>query len=192
MSDLILPRELRTERLLLRRWRAEDREPFAALNADPPVMEHFPGPYSRAESDAAVDRIEAHFQQHGFGLWAVEIPDVAPFAGFVGLSIPRFEASFTPCVEIGWRLAADHWGRGYATEGARAALAFGFESLRLNEIVSYTVPENVRSRRVMEKLGMTHDASHDFDHPLLPAGHKLSRHVLYRIARSVALTTPCS
>lgn len=192
MSELNLPRELQTERLLLRRWRLEDREPFAAINADPRVMEHFPGLYSRAESDAGVDRIEAHFEKHDFGLWAVEIPGVAPFAGFVGLAIPRFEASFTPCVEIGWRLAAEHWDRGYATEGARAALAFGFESLRLNEIVSYTVPENVRSRRVMEKLGMTHDVAHDFDHPLLPVGHPLSRHVLYRIARQACRRTNAS
>jgi RimJ/RimL family protein N-acetyltransferase len=175
------PEELRTERLLLRRWRPADLEPFAAMNADPQVMEHFPAPLSREESDAAAARIAAHFERHGFGLWAVEASSGAPFAGFIGLAIPRFEAHFTPCVEIGWRLAADHWGRGYATEGARAALAFGFESLRLEEIVSYTVPANLRSRRVMEKLGMTHDPSEDFDHPLLPEGHPLRRHVLYRM-----------
>jgi RimJ/RimL family protein N-acetyltransferase len=179
-----LPQELHTERLLLRRWRSADREPFAALNADPRVMEHFPALLSREESDAAADRIEAHFERHGFGLWAVELAGVTPFAGFIGLCVPRCEAHFTPCVEIGWRLAADYWGHGLATEGARAALAFGFESLRLEEIVSYTVPDNLRSRRVMEKLGMTHQPTDDFDHPLLPAGHRLSRHVLYRIARS--------
>src|SRR5262249_49060595 len=123
------------------------------------------------------------FGQHGYAQWAVEIPGVTPFAGFVGLSIPRFEASFTPCVEVGWRLAAEYWGRGYATEGARAALAFGFQELQLNEIVSFTVPANLRSRRVMEKIGMTHDTKDDFAHPLLPADHHLSRHVLYRIAR---------
>jgi len=117
-------------------------------------------------------------------LWAVEISNVTPFAGFIGLSIPRFEAAFTPCVEIGWRLAADFWGRGLATEAARAALAFGFESLGLTEIVSFTVPANLRSRRVMEKLGMSHDPSCDFDHPLLPAGHRLRRHVFYRIVRA--------
>jgi RimJ/RimL family protein N-acetyltransferase len=178
-----LPEGLQTERLLLRRWRAEDRLPFAAMNADPRVMEHFPALMSREESDAAVARIEVHFQQHGFGSWAVEIPGVTPFAGFIGLCIPRFEAAFTPCVEIGWRLAAEFWGRGFATEGARVALAFGFESLDLKEIVSFTVPGNVRSRRVMEKIGMTHDAHGDFDHPLLPPGHPLRRHVLYRINR---------
>jgi RimJ/RimL family protein N-acetyltransferase len=125
--------ELRTERLLLRRWRVEDRAPFAAMNADPRVMEHFPGLLTREESDLRVDRIEAHFEKHGFAQWAVEIPGVAPFAGFVGLSVPPFEASFTPCVEVGWRLAVEYWGKGYATEGARAALAFGFNELQLNE-----------------------------------------------------------
>jgi RimJ/RimL family protein N-acetyltransferase len=117
-------------------------------------------------------------------LWAVEIVGEAPFAGFVGLSVPRFEAGFTPWVEIGWRLAAEYWGRGLATEGARAAAAFGFDHLGLGEIVSYTVPANVRSRRVMEKLGMTHDERQDFDHPLLPEGHPLRPHVFYRLARS--------
>ncbi|HZN33158.1 MAG TPA: GNAT family N-acetyltransferase [Pirellulaceae bacterium] len=183
MHDLV---ELRTERLLLRRWRAADREPFAALNADPRVMEHFPALLSREQSDERVERIEAHFQQHGYCQWAVEIPGVTPFAGFIGLSVPQFEAHFTPCVEIGWRLAADCWGRGYATEGARAALPFGFEKLALAEIVSFTVPANVRSRRVMEKLGMTHDPADDFDHPLLPAGHPLRRHVLYRLRKNSA------
>lgn len=174
---------IRTERLLLRRWRPEDREPFAALNADPRVMEHFPATLSREESDAAVDRIDASFDANGFGFWAVEIPGATPFAGFVGLSIPRFEAPFTPCVEVGWRLAAEHWGRGYATEGALAAVAFGFERIGLPEIVSFTVPANLPSRRVMEKIGMRRDEKGDFDHPLLPEGHPLRRHVLYRIAR---------
>jgi RimJ/RimL family protein N-acetyltransferase len=179
-----VPSELRTERLLLRRWRPEDRVPFARMNADPRVMEHFPALLSREESDASVDRIEAHFAQHGFGVWAGELPGIASFIGFAGLSVPRFDAHFTPCVEIGWRLAAEHWGRGYATEGARAALAFGFEQLGLAEIVSFTVSANVRSRRVMEKLGMTHSAADDFDHPLLPECHSLRRHVLYRVRRA--------
>jgi RimJ/RimL family protein N-acetyltransferase len=174
--------ELRTPRLLLRHWRAEDREPFAQLNSDPRVMEHFPALLSRAESDARVERIETHFQMHGFGLWAVEAPGVAPFLGFVGLAVPAFEAAFTPCVEIGWRLTADYWGQGYATEGARRVMQYAFESLHLPEIVSFTVPANIRSRRVMEKLGMKHSANEDFDHPSLPEGHPLRRHVLYRIA----------
>lgn len=177
------PRELRTDRLRLRRWLPADQAAFASMNADPRVVEHLPAALSRGESDALAARIEAHFDQHGFGLWAVEIPDVTPFAGFVGLSVPRFETRFTPCVEIGWRFAAQHWGCGYATEGARAALAFGVEELQLDQIVSFTVPGNVRSRRVMERIGMTHEPADDFDHPALPEGHPLRRHVLYRIAR---------
>jgi ribosomal-protein-alanine N-acetyltransferase len=176
-----LPHELLTERLRLRRWLPDDREPFAAMNSDPRVMEHFPAALSRGESDALADRIEAHFDQHGFGGWAVEIPGTARFAGFIGLSIPAFEAHFMPCVEIGWRLSAECWGRGYATEGARAALDFGFESLGLDEIVSFTVPANVRSRRVMERIGMSRQPGDDFDHPGLPQGHLLRRHVLYRL-----------
>jgi RimJ/RimL family protein N-acetyltransferase len=147
------------------------------------VAEFLHAPLSREESDALIARIEAHFDEHGFGLWAVEVPGVAPLAGFVGLSVPRFEARFTPCVEIGWRLAPACWGSGYATEGARAALDFGFGELGLEEIVSFTVPANTRSRRVMEKLGMSHRAEDDFDHPALPEGHRLRRHVLYRLAR---------
>jgi RimJ/RimL family protein N-acetyltransferase len=146
-------------------------------------MEHFPATLSREESDALVSGIEARFAEREFGLWAVEVVGVTSFAGFVGLTVPRFSAPFTPCVEVGWRLAAEHWGHGYATEGGRAALTFGFDVLGLSEIVAFTVPENVRSRRVMEKLGMTRDPNDDFDHPVLPAGHRLSRHVLYRIAR---------
>src|SRR4051812_45087028 len=121
-----LPREMRTDRLRLRRWQGDDRVAFARLNADPRVVEFFPGALSQEESDALADRIEAHFERHGFGLWAVEVPGVTPFAGFVGLAVPRFEAHFTPCVEVGWRLDAGHWNRGYATEGARAALDYGF------------------------------------------------------------------
>ena len=176
-----LPHEIRTERLLLRRWRDADGTAFAAMNADARVMRHFPATLSREESDAVVARIESHFSEHGFGLWAVEVPAVAEFAGFIGLCHPRFDAHFTPCVEIGWRLAAEHWGRGVATEGAMAALDFGFKTLGLDEIVSFTVPANLPSRRVMEKLGMTHDPRDDFDHPLLPTGHELRRHVLYRL-----------
>jgi ribosomal-protein-alanine N-acetyltransferase len=144
-------------------------------------MEHFPAALSREESDALADRIEAHFNQHGFGAWAVEIPGASRFAGFIGLSVPGFEAHFTPCVEIGWRLSAESWGHGYATEGARAVLEFGFESLGLVEIVSFTVPGNVRSRRVMERIGMSRQPGDDFDHPGLPEGHPLRRHVLYRL-----------
>jgi RimJ/RimL family protein N-acetyltransferase len=175
--------ELRSARLRLRPWLASDRERFAALNADPQVMRYFPALLSRDESDALANRIDAHLEQHGWGLWAVEIPGVAPFAGYVGLATPHFDAPFTPCVEIGWRLAAEFWGRGYATEGALKVLAFGFQELGLNEIVSFTTEANLPSRRVMERIGMTRDAADDFDHPGLPAGHELRRHVLYRKVR---------
>ena len=178
-----LQREIATQRLLLRRWRPEDRAPFAAMNADPRVMEFFPKVATTAESDAQYDRIQAHFSLRGFGLWAVEVRGGAPFAGFIGLNAPRFEAHFTPCVEIGWRLAAEYWGQGYATEGAQAALAFGFDELQLDEIVSLTVPPNRRSIRVMEKLGLTHDPGDNFAHPLIEDGHPLQVHVLYRIKR---------
>ena len=177
-----LPREIRTERLLLRRWVRADRNPFAELNADVRVMEHFPSVLTRSESDAIVERIEAHFERHGFGLWAVEVPGEFPFIGFVGLAVPPFEAHFTPCVEVGWRLAAQHWGRGYATEAARACVAFAFDQAGLSEIVSMTVPENIRSRRVMERLGMSRDPADDFEHPTLP-DHR--RHILYRLQSSV-------
>jgi len=146
-------------------------------------MEYFPAVLPREESDALAERIDSHFEQYGFGLWAIEIADVTPFAGFIGLSVPRFESHFTPCVEIGWRVAAEYWSCGYATEGARVVLAFGFEQLRLTEIVSFTAPSNLRSRRVMERLGMTCNPADDFDYPGLPEGHPLRRHVLYRIGR---------
>jgi RimJ/RimL family protein N-acetyltransferase len=174
------PPEIETGRLLLRRWRPADREPFAALNADPRVMRHLPRVLSREESDALAARIEAGFDENGFGLWAAEIPGVVPFVGFVGLSIPPFTAHFTPCVEIGWRIAAQYWSRGYATEAARSVLRLAFDTLELAEVVSFTVPGNLPSRRVMEKIGMRRDEADDFDHPWLPAGHPLRRHVLYR------------
>jgi RimJ/RimL family protein N-acetyltransferase len=174
---------LTTERLVMRAWRKEDRVPFAALNADPVVMEFMAQPLTRAESDAFADRIAAHFREHGFGLWALEVPGVAPFVGFTGLAVPRFEAEFTPCVEVGWRIAHEHWGRGYAPEAAREALRHGFEVARLDEIVSFTTVHNERSMRVMEKIGMSRDPAEDFDHPSLPEGHPQRRHVLYRIGR---------
>jgi len=173
--------ELETPRLWLRRWRPEDLEPFAALTADPQVAEYFPSTLSREESEAMFGRVAEHFRKHGYGFWAVELPGQIPFIGFIGLAVVPFEASFTPCVEIGWRLTPSCWGKGLATEGARAALAYGFERLGLNEIVSFTVPGNVRSRRVMEKLGMRY--SQDFDHPRIDPQHPLGRHVLYRLSR---------
>jgi RimJ/RimL family protein N-acetyltransferase len=177
---------LKTSRLLLRPWREADLPVFAALNADPIVMEHFPSILDRAASDALAARIQTHFERHGFGLWAVEVPEVTDFIGFIGLAVPSFAAHFTPCVEVGWRLACHHWGKGYATEGARAALEFGFERAGLREIVSFAVPGNRRSLAVMERLGMTHDSKDDFDHPALPEGHRLRRHLLYRWAAPVS------
>lgn len=171
--------ELRTERLLLRGWQPRDAEPFAALNADAAVMEHFPAPLTRAESDAMIGRMQAGLETRGWGLWCLEIDGCC--AGFVGLAVPTFEAPFMPCVEIGWRLAAARWGRGYATEAARRVLDHAFGPLALAEIVSFTAVGNWRSRRVMERLGMQHDAGGDFDHPRLPVGHALRRHVLYRL-----------
>ena len=175
--------ELHTKRLVLREWRDEDLEPFAALNSDPEVMRFMPYLLTRGACSQRIQSIRDHFYEHGFGLWAVEVRDAAPFIGFVGLSIPRFQAPFTPCVEIGWRLAREAWGQGFAAEAARAAVAFGFNELGLQEILSFTVPENVRSRRVMERLGMKHDPAEDFDHPLLAEGHPLRKHVLYRLPR---------
>ena len=177
------PISLTTERLRLRPWRPEDLPHFAALNADPRVMEHFPTVLSAQESGRQAAAVTAHFQQHGFGLWAVEVIGVADFAGFVGLSIATFAAHFTPCVEIGWRLAFDHWKHGYATEAAHAALDCGFRRLGLEEIVAFTVPANRRSIAVMQRLGMMRLADEDFDHPRLPPGHPLRRHVLYRLRR---------
>jgi RimJ/RimL family protein N-acetyltransferase len=174
--------ELVTTRLRLREWNDADLEPFAAINADPHVMAHFVAPLSRAQSDIVAARIRRHFDVHGFGLWAVEIPGHTSFAGVVGLSVPAFEAHFTPCIEIGWRLGSEYWGRGYAFEGAAAAMQFGFERLGLREIVAFTVPANTRSRRLMARLDMTHHEGDDFDHPGLPTGHRLRRHVLYRRA----------
>ena len=174
------PPTIQTSRLQLRPWRDDDLPAFAAMNADPRVMEFFPALKDRAESDASAARFNIHIARHGFGFWAVEVSGVADFIGFVGLKAVDFEAHFAPGVEVGWRLAYDHWGNGYASEAARASLDFGFQRLGLNEIVSFTVPANRRSWSVMERMGMTRDPADDFDHPSLPEGHPLRRHVLYR------------
>jgi len=175
------PRQLRTERLLLRPWRTEDREPFAALNADPTVMEYFPATLTRSKSDALAERIDSDIQRLGHGFWAAEIPAEVPFIGFVGLVAADEDMPFAPAVEVGWRLAREHWGHGFASEGARAALAFGFNELGLEQIVALTAAGNLRSRRVMERLGMKHDPAEDFIHPGVPADHPIAAHVLYRI-----------
>lgn len=159
------------------------------MNCDPAVMEFYPALHSREETEAMLERVEAHFDLHGFGPWAAELRETGEFIGYIGLAVPRFVAAFTPCVEIGWRLAAAHWGKGLAIEGARAVVHYGFEVLCLGELVSFTVPTNLRSRRVMEKLSMTHNPADDFDHPLLPEGLALRRHVLYRLRRDVRPTS---
>jgi RimJ/RimL family protein N-acetyltransferase len=172
--------ELQTARLRLRRWMEADREPFAALNADPMVMEYSPDLLTRQQSDSLIEAIESGFEQRGFGLWAVEVRATGTFIGFTGLNEPSLEAHFTPTVEVGWRLARTAWGEGYATEAARASLAFGFEEIGLDQIVSFTSAENMRSRAVMERIGMTRNPDDDFDHPDLPNTHPLRWHVLYR------------
>ena len=172
---------LTTARLRLRPWRDDDLEPYAALNADPRVREFFPSLHTRQESAESMQYIRDHWVQRGFGLWAVEVVGGARFIGFMGLNVPSFDAPFMPAVELGYRLAFNHWGRGYATEGARAAIAFGFTTISLAEIVAMTAAGNERSRRVMSRLGMAHDAADDFDHPDIGAGHALRRHVLYRL-----------
>lgn len=174
---------LATDRLLLRPWRPSDSEPFARLNADPEVMAHFPAALDRDASDAMAARCAAAITRDGWGLWAVELRTSGEFIGFTGLARPAFEAAFLPAVEIGWRLARSAWGHGYASEAATAATAFAFGPLGLAEIVSFTTVDNHRSRAVMERLGMTHNPRDDFDHPRIPEGHPLRRHVLYRLQR---------
>jgi RimJ/RimL family protein N-acetyltransferase len=172
---------IETERLTLREWREDDREPFAALNGDVRVMEHFPGLISREDSDAFVDRVNSSWER-GFGLWAVAVRSTSEFIGFIGLSVPSWDTPFGPAIEIGWRLSFDAWGHGYATEGARAVLTWARDNVQSpgGELVSFTTVRNVRSRRVMEKLGFVHDEKEDFDHPMLPDWDE-RRHVLYRL-----------
>jgi RimJ/RimL family protein N-acetyltransferase len=172
-----------TDRLLLREWRNTDVDPFAAMNSDPRVMQYFPETYSEERTRRFVARIEACWSERGYGLWAVERQDTGRFIGYVGLWPATFPAHVTPAVEVGWRLAADQWGHGYATEAARASLGYGFDTVGLDEIVSFTSGLNVRSWRVMERLGMRRDASGDFEHPNVPEGHPVRPHVLYRIRR---------
>ena len=178
--------ELSTGRLALRRWRPEDRVPFAALNADPEVMRYFPAELSREESDELADRIEHAFEVEGFGLWAVEVTATGRFIGFTGLNRPAFDAHFMPAIEIGWRLAREAWGHGYATEAGRAVVRLAFGDLAIGSLVAYTAVENERSRAVMDRLGMTHDPAGDFDHPWLSQGDPLRRQVLYRLRDTLA------
>lgn len=174
------PAQLRGARVKLRQWRDADCAAFAQLNADPVAMEFFPAILTREESDAMVQRCRDAIAERGWGFWCLEIDGIC--AGFTGLNAPTFEAPFMPAIEIGWRLHPRYWGHGYATEAARLALDYGFGVLQLREIVSFTAVANVRSRAVMERIGMRHDAAGDFDHPRLAPGHRLRRHVLYRLS----------
>jgi RimJ/RimL family protein N-acetyltransferase len=169
--------------LILRRWEDRDREPYVQMNLDPQVREFFPGgPAPREESLASIDRFERQFDERGYGLWALEVVGAGEFIGFTGLSVPSFETTFTPAVEIGWRLARSGWGHGYASEAARAALHFGFETVGLEEILSWTAATNVKSQAVMRRIGMLSDPAEDFDHPLVANGDPLRPHVLYRLS----------
>lgn len=176
---------IESDRVILRRWRAEDREPFAGLNADPRVMEFFPSTLTREQSDGMIEIIEGRIEKLGIGFLAAELKETSQFIGFVGLSVPRDPFPFSPCVEIGWRLAYPFWGKGLATEAARASLDYGFRTRGLQEIVSFTTQHNWKSRHVMEKLGMSYEIGADFDHPKLNEGHPLRRHVLYRLRREL-------
>lgn len=189
-----------TRRLVLRELRGSERGLFAAMNADPVVMRWYPRPLTRQESDALVDRIRATWSSHGYGLWAAERTDTGAVIGYVGLwpvpeAVPVRDRP-SPCVEVGWRLAADQWGYGFATEGAAEAVRFAFDDLALSEVVSFTAATNARSRAVMDRIGMTRDPDGDFDHPAVPTGHPLRRHVLYRLRRAdpsgAPRTTPAS
>jgi ribosomal-protein-alanine N-acetyltransferase len=171
--------------LVLRSWRKDDKAPFAALNADARVTEYLLGPFSPEQSDEQIKSFQAHFAREGFGRWALEVPGEAGFIGTVGISVIPYQQHFTPGVEVAWRLAHPYWGKGFATEAAAAALAFGFESADLEEIVALTVPGNLRSRAVMERLGMSRDPEDDFEHPLVPIGHALRPHFLYRLSKAV-------
>lgn len=179
MAELI---EIETERLRLRQWKPADREPFAMLNADPRVMEFFPSPLTRAESDAMADRCGSLIQERGWGFWAAEYKATGTFIGFVGLHTPSALLPFSPCVEIGWRLAFEQWGKGFASEAAKGALDIGFRALGLHEIVSFAAIGNLRSRAVMERLGMRDSGT--FEHPQIPQGSSLRLHCLYRLPRN--------
>ena len=181
--------KLESARLLLRQWRDEDLPEFAAMCADPQVMRYFPAPLNRLESASLIGRIRGHFAEHGFGLWALERKDTGAFIGFTGLGVVGFDAPFTPATEIGWRLAREHWGLGYASEAAWTALRCGFDRLALNEVVSFTSETNLPSQKVMQAIGMHHDSADDFKHPRLAVNHPMRHHVLYRITREQWLQT---
>ena len=177
-------RIIETPRIRLRGWRDEDVEPWYRMNTDPDVMEFFPFPYSRERAHETAQWMREELERDGYGWWILEIKDVAPFAGTIALVEIPYETAFTPATEIGWRLFPEHWGKGYATEGAREALRVAFDELQRDEVVAMTAVQNARSRRVMERLGMTRNPEDDFEHPRIEPGHPLRKHVLYRIGRA--------
>lgn len=181
--------ELESARLRLRPWRDTDLAAFAAMCADPRVMRYFPGLLSRLESAALIGRVRGHFAEYGYGLWALERKDSGAFIGFTGLLNVGFDAPFTPAVEIGWSLAPEHWGLGYASEAAWAVLRCAFDRLALDQVVSFTTEANLHSQKVMQAIGMQRDLAGDFEHPKIPEGHPLRPHVLYRISRAQWLET---
>ena len=179
---------LSTERLILRTWKPSDIPLMAAISSNPLVMEHFPATQDIAATQALVNHINQHYEKFGYALYAVETKDTHEFIGFVGLNhppfeIPNFQPKGLPIVEIGWRLSSKHWGKGYATEAAKAVLHYAFSELNLSEIISFTVVANIKSRRVMQKIGLHHAEADDFDHPKLEENSPLRRHVLYRLTR---------
>ncbi|MBF7730962.1 GNAT family N-acetyltransferase [Pseudomonas sp. N040] len=184
--------ELHTARLLLRNWRADDLEAFAALNADAQVMRYFPDRLERAQSDALAARIQAHIARFGFGPWVLELRGQPGLLGILGLQQVLFDSAFTPAVEIGWRLLPAYWRQGLASEAARAALEFAFVRLNLPQVLAFTVPANLPSQALMQRLGMQRDPGEDFLHPLLPRDHPLRPHVLYRLSRNQWLNGPAA
>jgi 3-dehydroquinate dehydratase / shikimate dehydrogenase len=176
---------IKTERLILRQWENTDLLPFAAMNADPIVMEYFPAPLSNEESNQFANKIQKELSEEEFGLWAVEIPNISPFIGFIGLHRADFDADFCPCIEIGWRLAKEYWGKGYATEGAKAVLEYAFNTLKLNEVLSFTATINDRSQKVMRRIGMEHDLTGSFEHSMVSENSPIKPHVLYRKRKPV-------
>jgi RimJ/RimL family protein N-acetyltransferase len=179
----VQPIEFNTERLAFRAWQDQHRAPFAAMNADPEVMHHFPALLTAEQANAVIDVWRQQFQERGWSNWAVELLGTGEFVGFIGLSVPRRQLPFSPCVEIGWRLRRDAWGKGFATEGAKECLRVGFEKLKLEEVVSFTALTNIPSVRVMQRIGMF-NANADFEHPAVPEGHALRPHCLFRITRT--------
>lgn len=184
MTQVKLPNGLSTDRLILRRWKDSDVEPFVTMNCDPEVMRFYPSVLTREQSIELIDRIERRFESESLGLWATEVKSTGQFIGYVGLWTPGWESSFTPCVEIGWRICHSSWGKGYAPEAAREVLRDGFERLQLKEILSWTATVNQNSMRVMQKIGMYSDPSENFMHPAIEEGSPLKLHVLYRLTES--------